>query len=96
MTSLPIDRSTTPYPGHVTTGTETTAYADKVQITGAPTDEDLQQIGALASVHTTAGGLAIGGVVPLNTVKAGSALDELSSDGGNISDLLASMAVTMA
>ena len=96
MTTSPIDRSNAPYTGHVTTGTETTAYADKVQTTGTPTDADLQQIGALASVHTAAGGLTMGDVSPLNAAKAGAALDELSADGGNISDLLASMAATMA
>lgn len=95
MTTLPIDRSNTAFTARLSVGAET-AFTEKVQATGTPTVDDLQQIGALASFQPALGDLAMAGVSPLNASKASAALDELSSYGGNLSDLLASMAATMA
>ncbi|MEK7346571.1 MAG: hypothetical protein AAB176_12855 [Pseudomonadota bacterium] len=96
MTTPPIDRSRTAYPSMVPAGTEPTSVAQSSAPTGEPTAEALQQIDASASLLYPAGERASGEVSPLTASKASDVLQELSHYDGNLSDLLASMAATMA
>jgi hypothetical protein len=96
MTTPPIDRIRSAYVPPALTDAESSTPAEKSSGMGGPTAADLQEIGAVSSWRQAAGDLSAPNVSPLTAAKASGALDELSAYGGNLSDLLASMATTMA
>lgn len=91
----PIERPKAPYvPPTSTPSVQDVVVGPQAEV--GPTAEDFQQIGASFFKHPGAQDPAMGGASAITANKAGETLEEFSAYEGNISDLLASMATTMA